>query len=154
MTPIEQLIAKLEAASEGSRELDGEIAIALGWSLWRSKHGYWNFDGPDKEHHSTFGDPQELRFDPDTGKRNAGYDVPPLACLADRADVAAYTTSFDAAVTLVQKGWRWYGGQQSPNRRGAFASVTRNIDSTTLRVEDVSTPVLALCIAALKALSA
>lgn len=53
MTALSDLIARIEAAKEGSRELNHEIAVAIGWcfgggrpkgGLWKSPDGKMNFD--------------------------------------------------------------------------------------------------------------
>ncbi len=74
MTP-EELIAELEQAAEGSRELDIDIHKALGWELAPPEAGctWWNTNG------DTF-----------------------------NGDTPHYTTSLDAALTLVPDG-RWEG---------------------------------------------
>jgi hypothetical protein len=101
MTDLPSLADRVEQAEGPSRELDAEIAIhTFGWKIWRSKHGYWNFDGPVDEHVSTFDDPHQLRFDPDTGEKNPHFDTPPIAYLADKASLPEWTSSIGAALTL------------------------------------------------------
>lgn len=48
MTALSDLIAKLEAAREGSRELDCQIALAIGWThdkRGREKQPWWRYPG-------------------------------------------------------------------------------------------------------------
>ena len=81
-----ELIARLEAAEMGSRGDDAEI-----WWLVKpeaAKRSYWN---------GALGLPHELETLPQSG---LGY----------RAVLSAaphYTTSLDAALTLVPEGWQW-----------------------------------------------
>lgn len=67
----------------------------------------------------------------------------------EHINLATYTTSLDAALTLVQEGWSWRCANL-PSGRG-FASL-----GTQKSGQDIvgATPALALCIAALKARAA
>ena len=117
---IDDLIARLEAATEGGRELDVALAKRLRQPI-KKKPVY-------KRGHYSGGKPVVLRTE----------------------DVASpYTTSLDAALTLVPEGHRlrlwWHhtgvwGCDVFPDGGGAIH-----------RVLDRATPALALCIAALKA---
>jgi hypothetical protein len=93
---LAELIARLEAAAEGSRELDAAIAVAV-------------FGGGS--------------HDPGTAPH--------------------FTTSLDAALTLVPEGRGWL--MRSVGGRG-FAAI-----SNAGEASQAKTPALALCIAALKA---
>ena len=78
MTRHADLIAKLEAAPEGSRELDAKIAIAL-WP-----------------------DLLECRSDPELGE---GHWIHPRF---GKTYASPYTTSLDAALTLIDETWAGY----------------------------------------------
>lgn len=109
----DDLIARLEAATEGSRELDGAI--------------YETVTG--------------VRI---TGPRDKEWLVVPF-----------YTTSLDAALTLVPEGLCW-GLNTHPedeifNPGGAQAFVSDMLEDGIYAHADAATPALALCIAALKA---
>lgn len=73
---IDELIAKLEMAPEGSRELGDEILLATGWR--RGSVGYWL--GP------------IIMWSKDDRSYDDGKQPNP-------------TTSLDAAIMLVPKGW-------------------------------------------------
>ena len=63
-------------------------------------------------------------------------------------DVAFYTASLDAAMTLVPEGWYWQVGQGNH----AWAAVYENPIPPATRVDPIAaTPALALCAAALRA---
>lgn len=94
------IIARLEALTGPDRRADQEIAKALGWTMWRSKHGYWEFSDPKGvKRASTFGLESEPKFCPETGKPNPHYDAEPL--LADEAGLPEWTGSIDAAMSMV-----------------------------------------------------
>ncbi len=125
---MEELIATLERAEEGSRELDAEIeALLTGWV------------------------PAHLCSD----NTRRSYGVGGLHRLDDGSNLMVvdfkhaphYTTSSDAALTLVPEGFDWdicfRGGG---NRRSYFATV-----GVYKSGDPRPTPALALCIAALKA---
>ena len=126
MSDLDALIAKLEAATEGSRELNGEI--------------WWVVDRRAAEvtyRNAALGNPIAI---PD--KMPGG-----LGRLVVTQYAPHYTTSIDAALTLVPDGLDeeikrarhrgWYVALWKPGRVG--------------QIGDSSTPALALCIAALKA---
>lgn len=144
------LIARLGAATEPSRELDEEIAIAIGmWKHWLSKHRYWNFDGPDdaKFHWPTNGLP---KFNPDTGKRIELSETPPSGWAQD-ADLPEWTASLDAAMTLVPEGYLWEL-KQGFEATAMVWSVMIDYDEQHPAPFGASLrPALALCIAALRA---
>lgn len=77
------LIAKLEAATEPSRELADEVLLACGWS-YNQFNGYWY---PTKEHMKHHAEPRYL------------FDRQPNPL-----------TSIDAALTLVLGGMDWVIG--------------------------------------------
>lgn len=100
------LIERLEAATEGSRELDEEIAQAIFPKLKR-RHASWYID-----------------------------DV--------RTNIEPFSTSLDAALTLVPEGLMW----DVESRGAAFVGDPK---MPSRMFEMAATPALALCIAALKA---
>ena len=121
---MSDLIARLEAATEGSRELDYKIALTQGWTLQKMKGDrkpYWREPGETQYYmRSTYGPPH-------------------------------YTTSLDDAMTLVPEGC-----DVDLQTRKRYCSIYRWDDSRGYGVPlgstcDAETPVLALCIAALKA---
>lgn len=111
---MDELIARLEAATEGSRELDREIAEeALGLIT------EWESVG-DKPQMSLMVRPLE----------KAGY-----------LELPCFTTSLDAALTLVPEGKKWSVGTGPYYEATVGLSYHGNCPSSAL----------ALCIAALKA---
>lgn len=131
---MKDLIAKLEAATEGSRELDAGICAALRWPV--SGKGTvlpaWV--------HDNFPEWEITK----EGRLKAG-------CLWEPVP---FTTSLDAALTLVPEGFTWrvqcdrHGNAESwtENNGGDFGGILA-LDTQTF----AATPALALCIAALKA---
>ena len=128
MTDCATLIAELEAADVcdlsdmSARELEGGIALALGWKQVGKGWAHWT--------------------DPDG---NTNRHVP------------FYTTSLDAALTLVPGGWVWHVqiDYELPGRAHLYNAVPGNKYDPPVRVQaNGATPALALCVAALKALDA
>ena len=70
-------------------------------------------------------------------------------------DTPHYTTSLDAALTLVDPEWRWdvrgVFNQQQTKRVGLCRIVTGDIGNIREYEAEARTPALALCIAALRA---
>lgn len=134
---MKDLIAKLEAASEGSRELDILIACAVG--------------------------DYEIRESECDGMSELWHITQPYAWLVGsefqwhKFDGPFYTTSIDAALTLVPEGMAWsidsgyvvnsYAGR--PIAQLIFRDGETGNQSTIDGVGN--TPALAICIAALKA---
>ena len=112
---MDDLIARLEAATEGSRELDAQIFFAL-----------------QPEYHGT------AVSKPAYGVFLRGY--------GSDGDLPHYTTSIDAAVTLIEGGNLWHvcKRERSPCYLAAVLQPHEGFSKA-------STPALALCIAALKA---
>lgn len=106
---MKDLIAKLESATEGSRELDALIWQALGNPVPRRP------DWP--------------------------YHVP----------APTWTTSIDAALSLVPEGWEWALEFNQNNDETAWVATCRMGDPMLFIEPEAATPALALCIAALKA---
>lgn len=70
----------------------------------------------------------------------------------DASELPEYTTSLDAASKLVPQGWDWCAGTER-NAGGGHAYL-RHVQIRTKEAEaDATTPALALCAAALKALA-
>jgi len=103
---MDELTKKLEAATEGSRELDADIYMAT--------HGV-----------------------------SEGSTKP--------ATPPHFTTSIDAALTLVPEGWIVHMELHPSPADEANISLHDGGDKTTLGQADFDQPALALCIAALKA---
>ena len=159
---MNDLIAKLEAATEGSRELDEAIHEAIynkppyltGWGKAPGKGPY----GIDLSVCDMCGAPATTTLDlsiqlPDyrgvceeharLAKENqsawyAYYRIP----------ILHYTTSLDAAMTLVPEGLLW-AVERNPVSVQWWGSVYDAMEDLTNSV--AATPALALCIAALKA---
>jgi hypothetical protein len=129
VTPVE-LIKHLEAAKEGSRQLDALICESGLEIAGRDDPCGW---GPDP----------------------SGRDA--VAELEAPSRVQHYTTSIDAALTLVPQGWIWqvrvlYRGLPRPTNRAVVANDRTGMVLTGEYCEaEASTPALALCIAALRA---
>lgn len=111
-----QLAARLEVDSEGSRELDWQLIKALfGFSMWKSKHGYWNLDWPAEWpfserplHCSIPGRSPDDVYDSETGKKLPPEEEP--TDWLDTIECPAFTASLDDALALAEwalpgKGW-------------------------------------------------
>ena len=135
---LAEIIAQMEAAAEGSLELDLAIHQALGWELIRFDPGdgdvieYWR-RGEDEIH---------------ADQRRSKY---------------AYTQSLDAALTLIPEGWFIYGlmDERTPivyrgdkHKHLCWTADLQHEDGGRLQSASAKTPALVLCIAALKARSA
>lgn len=138
MTPLAALIERLEKAEAGSRELDAEIAVAV---------------------FETVSTDDDLVY----GKMPHKSDqcAPGTFWIKSRSGLSLrtaepYTTSIDAALTLVPGGWTVAGIHQTDGgtwwaelREGFVTSFDRVAIGPTKY--DAVHPALALCIAALKA---
>lgn len=109
------LLERLELATEGSRELDAEIARILGCVVIRDDHGYY------------------------IDKALVPENMP------------HYTTSIDAALTLVPPGYRWVV-QTLGNGNGTYVAAT-SPPGVALTLGDILSPIpaIALVIACLRA---
>lgn len=116
MTDIQNLIAHLEAASEGSRELDAAI-----WEI----------------------EPCEP---PDCNLRTKAIAIVRLKAGGDDAECPAYTTSLDAALTLVPEGWLW-----DIASTGCVWGMPEHSLDDQIVISGISNPKIAVCILALKA---
>ena len=112
------LIERLQEASEGSRELDQKVALAIGWTKkkWCSRN--WL---------------------PPGGKN--------IDC---RSNIPRYTTSIDAALTLLDEWWEYEITTLYGVAHVELPLNASGIDPQIGRRKDGDVP-LALCIAALKA---
>lgn len=132
MRDLESLVKKFEQATEGSRELDALIEVAVGSTNFGTlANGYrWELEAHP--------DGVSVNLNATDGKHSSRQKryTPPL-----------YTTSLDdAALTLVPEGESWGCGYESSNLHG-MAWVGANNRTCT-----AATPALALCIASLRAL--
>lgn len=146
---LSDLIARIEAANEGSRELDAEIAASQGWCL-------------------------HPRTEYEAAQSDTGFTC--LDCGADswgnlsrnglgqrlRDEPPRYTRSLDSALTLVPEGWTFGVNTFAPNEvfnpGGAQAYVMRadalgKSDAGGYHHAEAATPALALVAAALRARS-
>lgn len=118
MTDYAELIARLEAATEGCRELDADIGRVLGY--WVSENA---------------------------ARLATGWDW--IAGVGDQGgkwELPHYTTSLDAALTLMPEGWIW----DVASTGCVWTMPSDNLDEQIV-VGGVDNPIIALCIAALKA---
>lgn len=125
-----ELIAKLEAATEGSRELDAEVALALGSKI------EWSQDDVGQSF------PVEIWGDQRKGEKG------PCPC---------FTTSIDAARTMVSVGMVWNINQaMHTGDPWFFCGVKKWLTDLPHLVSEADShhpsASLALCIAALKAM--
>lgn len=138
MTPLSDLIARLEAAQGGSEELSREISEAIGWrqeSVGDESRGY-------------FVPRYVVWFDPSGARKEAGQLYPP------------FSQSLDAALTLVPERWNYQllktGGVLLSSGKPFSASIKAPseygwVDPPYPSDGYADTMPLALCIAALKA---
>lgn len=128
MTDNNELLTRLEAATEGSRELDAEIALSTRFPDYQFPNPVLN--RKPRDHFEAF---ERITWDGgESGDRPAHY-----------------TTSIDAAMTLVPQ---WCGSIATRTRRGELADVTLYGHSSGVPFwSKAYTLALALCIAALKA---
>lgn len=122
------LAERAEAATEPDRALHGDIAEALGLNP------------------------------PWAGKRTPHFWRDSWSDGRDYWDAPAYTTSLDAAMTLVPKGWGWLVSQ--PNEKAIASGLLKKDTPVMGEVQygcdrrytvAAATPALALCAAALRA---
>lgn len=138
---LTDLIAKLEAAGEGSRELDALIWCALNGAAYVGSHA----DATEPGNCFWFRHPAD------------GVEY-------SRAAHYRYTTSLDAALTLVPEGWMPSIDQYclsdvpAQNQWRVWLRRLRDEETRRPKLDTVfgitGTPALALCIAALKARAA
>ncbi|WP_392352973.1 hypothetical protein V8F63_09495 [Brevundimonas sp. LF-1] len=127
---LSALIARLEAAEVGSRELGHDVLLALGWH--REQIG--NFYGPLYQWSSP--------------------DFSPHLISGDEDKLPNPVLSLDAALALVERvlpGWR-IGLNSDPDRGPLWAAQVKRRGETWRPIGELApTPALALCIAILRA---
>jgi hypothetical protein len=127
---VEELIKRLEAATEGSRELDKAILLATGWRIDKEAFG--------------IAAASEIWIAPNGDDYDAVVD--PFHRFPRP------TSSLDSALTLVPEGMCWEISlfPRSETENGPIAFVAKPLDMFTTWT-DGATPALALCIASLRA---
>ena len=120
------LIARLESAAEGSRELDAEIWACLQGCTSPLEYEQVDHGGPARE----------------------AVICGSLAAWLD--EIPHYTTSLDAALTLVPEGKAWDCGYYPGYDNTGHAEVFLGSGDPAFRAP-AKTPALALCIASLRA---
>lgn len=118
---MNDLIKRLEEATEGSRALDALICVSEGYDEWT----------PEKW----------AKALQDMGE---GSNACPVGC-------PPYTTSLDTAVTLVPEGIAWTVSKLFNKRFWASCDDPENYDNSWAVSAEKPTPALAICIAALRA---
>lgn len=132
MTDLSPLIEKIEAAEEGSRELDVEIAKHLGGAI------RWS---------TTVGTRYQVLWP--EAEFSQGDDINELP------DVPFYTTSIDAIVGLIEREFPGGGWAVNEEVNGAWAKVQPFTQGPTYKAVTLSSqPALALCAAFLRAVQA
>ena len=128
---LSALIAKLEAATEGSRELDSEIALFLGWKYEKrgnSTKAWWYRPG----------------IENDYARSSDSY--------RHQWPNMSWSTSIDAALTLVPKGWTRDVEATVPELGvDVMLGDSRQVPQMTFVTGDHKVEAIATCIAALKA---
>lgn len=125
----DELIARLEAATGADRELDAAIFDAIGAPLPQQAFSY------------------DLKLQPDPDK--AGSYVMPIGEMLVRYEAPAFTSSIDAALTLVPEGWLWR--IMPSDFKGWLAEAWTDDTLDGEFGACAATPALAICIAALRA---
>ncbi len=125
MVDLIELAERCERAEGPDYQLDGDIARAMGWS-YRQREGFSHWQWYSQ------------------GKTDA-----PLSEGEIRVCPPAYTTSIDAALSLVPEGWCF-----EVTNFDTFATVFAGLGSAPKASAGGDTPALALCAAALKARAA
>jgi hypothetical protein len=120
---MDELIERLEKATGPDRELDGAIALSLGWTFQKMK-----------------------------GDSKPYYRKPGETTYYMRSEVPAYTASIDAALTLGVGQWKLRWQYHGMGNWVAAAEVTRSDNFERWYDSDYQdSPAIALCIAALRA---
>lgn len=134
---MKDLIAKLEKAEAGSRELDAEITEAV----YLSNIKTW--DGKNVTDWFLHDDGEFFGCHTADGWQHSSI-----------VRILNHTTSIDAALSLVPEGWRVYCLQDARHfqrDQGWTCGVDEKFGPNHALVQEARTPALALCIAALKA---
>lgn len=154
---VDRLIARLEAATEGGRYLDVLLAVSTSFGGGNMRKATAQQDA---EKLAAFASKFNKKHTPlEYDEEREGYCYWPNKCRVERHweedddtcladtfyDVPNYTTSLDAALTLLPEGWSWRVGN-TPSK--AFADLGTQ---QSLQCIVGATPALALCIGALKA---
>ncbi len=148
MTNYTKLIAALEAAEGPSRELDGEVALAVGWQHKASQDGKGVSGEPIIRH---------------TWTSPTGEDFWQKTTIFNRADkfpdeLPAYTESIDAALSFTPEGWEWWvrhniaGDYTSQPGSWYMGQISEYMGKWRFEGISRATPAIALCIANLRAL--
>ena len=150
-TDLAALIAELEATTKGSRGSDCLLAVHPSTPQYKDvkkgadirillKPRAVGITGFNSEH--TNPDDEVYQYLPETN--------------ADHFDIPHFTTSLDAALELVPKGWVWHIqiDYELPGRCHLYNAVPGGPNDPPVKVQaDGATPALAVCIAALIARS-
>lgn len=132
----DDLIARLCAATEGSRELDAEIELRR---IGRWEQADRNTDG-------------SLRWS--AAGTEVLFHAPPLKWSESWVPVPRYTTSVDAAIRLVPENRMWFVGHLDPTDMRFAATIScGHVGSLEWRAIHRSAP-LAIVIASLRARAA
>ena len=125
----ESLIARLKTATEGSRELDFEI-----FKLLHPMYAKWEY----------------------RGFNSGGEYIKGPGRFREQCPSDPYTTSIEAALTLVPDGWAWHRMKRVGRDRSIWMAILLPEPRNNLPDAhgNAATPALALCIAALKARAA
>lgn len=123
---MDELIARLEAATGPDRELDAAIALAVGYTTYPDGYG----DG------NEWIDPQ-------------GNHLPRAVRMG--AQPPKFTASIDAALTLVPDGCLWGAGDEDCTGRPWAWCLPPGRSWDDADNSYAATPALAICIAVLKA---
>lgn len=133
-----ELIAALEASDGPSRRLDAEIAKDAGWHRVEPRHA--------KRSGGAWIAPEDF-----LGVMSSGAPILDSLHGTDmHKDVPRFTSSIDAALTLVPVGWIW---RHAPNRYVKHTvSIAPSAEHGGYVAEVDSNPAIAICIAALRAM--
>lgn len=134
------ILDQLQNASEGNRELDAQIGAKIRYFSDKAEDWMRGWQGPIAPYLEK---PGHIACWHTDGKMSVWWSVP------------YYTTSLDAALTLVPEGWGWSISRISnPNRPigvGYSASLHNDGIHPPIWIKHEGSPVLALCEAIMKA---
>lgn len=122
MADLLLLAEDCERVPEPERSLDGDIAIAIGWTFQKMK-----------------------------GDRQPYYRRPGDTEWFMRSELPKYTSSIDAALTVIPEGWFFSGLDQQPPAVRVWTEGNIAYHSPGLDGLHAATPALAICAAALRA---
>lgn len=139
-----ELIAALEKADAPSRELDAEIAVAFGWG--RQSSHYLNINGATESH--------TLWLRPGSTSKDLGELIDEMreagatnALMPDSLP-PRYTSSIDAALSLVPEGWRFVRFEHPRSDEPCLAAL---VAPDGFAKGKAQTPAIAIVIACLRA---